>query len=82
MILVSIFIDLTGSARGRAMGLGGRGHLSQGPGTIIPCADAVTRENRNIKAEIRNEKLKRCMVFPRRIGIFPPCWFLERYTSA
>src|ERR1044072_267959 len=40
-ILVSILMDLTGSARGMGRGRGGTGQRRQGPGTMTPCALAV-----------------------------------------
>src|SRR5215204_3893796 len=46
-IFVSILIDLMGKLRGRGIGRGGRGQRPQGPGTITPCAEALTGiENR------------------------------------
>src|SRR5205085_405525 len=64
LILVSMVIDLTGSARGNVTGRGPSGQRVQGPGTMTPCASAVavtnasstspkTRHSRSLKVRIR-----------------------------
>src|SRR5947209_1970957 len=53
VIFVSMFMDLTGRARGSATVLGGTGQRRHGPGTITPCARLIAVAATSNKMNVR-----------------------------